>query len=42
MDDAIVAAFAAALSEPDMVVTEVTTLAERGRDLVVTALAMRS
>jgi glycolate oxidase len=32
MDEAIVAAFAAALSEPDMVVTDVTTLAERGRD----------
>ena len=32
MDEAIVAAFAAALREPDAMVTDVTTLAERGRD----------
>jgi glycolate oxidase len=32
MDEAIVAAFAAALREPDAMATDVTTLAERGRD----------
>jgi glycolate oxidase len=32
MDEAIVAAYAAALREPDATVTDVTTLAERGRD----------